>query len=162
MRSNWRTLAAAAAVAALTLLAHAGLRAQGSGDVGFSYGDLREVTLQGRLAPMGELLAQKYGARVTGGAGQQWLLASPEGQLYTFLDNEAYRKLLAAKEQHAALEVRARQFPRSMLLEVVAFQPADPQKLKRRFYCSVCDIHFDDFGPCACCGQEVELVQNPG
>ena len=146
------------------LLLGAGLqaRAQKPGDVGFPYGDLKEVTLQGRLVSLADQLPRKYGAKVTGGDAQnQWVLALPEGQYYTFLDNEAYRKLLAANLKNAPVEVKARHFPRSMLLEVLEFKPAPAAAVQRRFYCSVCDIHASDFGPCACCGKEYELVRDP-
>src|SRR5919202_14498 len=87
-----------AAVAAVSLLACRMLPAQNNGgDAGFSYGDLKQVTLQGKLISLGETMARKYGARTTGaGPEKQWALALPEGQLYTFLDNESYRKLAAA------------------------------------------------------------------
>src|SRR5437870_1626491 len=99
--SGW----AVAAVLALGTAAGA-LRAQNRpGDVGFPYGDLKEVTLQGKLISLGDELARKYGARTTGASPEkQWALALPEGQLYTFLDNEAYRKLAAANLGGQAVE----------------------------------------------------------
>ncbi|HEU4752982.1 MAG TPA: hypothetical protein VFU47_07720 [Armatimonadota bacterium] len=139
----------------------AGLQAwaQKPGDVGFPYGDLKEVTLRGRLVSLGEELSRKYGAKRTAGAPAQWALALPEGQYYTFFENESYRKLIAGKPADGAVEITARHFPRSMLLEVVQFKPIAAETLKRRFHCSVCDIDSDDFGPCACCGKEMELVK---
>jgi hypothetical protein len=134
--------------------------AQNGGDVGFAYGDLKTITLQGRLIPLGDVLARKYGARAAGGgAEKQWALALPEGQIYTFLDNEGYRKLLAANVAGRALEVTARHFPRSMLLEVLSFKEIPAEVVKRRFYCSVCAITTEEFGPCVCCGREMELVK---
>lgn len=159
-RNAWWGLAlgGAAAIAGLALQA----AAQKPGDIGFAYGDLREVTLQGRLRSLPELLAAKYGARVAGaGAEAQWALVLPEGKIYTFLDNEGYRKLTAAGLGNRAVEVQARLFPRSMVLEVTGFRPIPPEAVARRFYCPVCDIHSDDFGPCPCCGKELELAQ-PG
>jgi hypothetical protein len=133
---------------------------QKPGDAGFSYGDLRQVTLQGKIISLGDEMTRKYGARIAGaGAEKQWALALPEGQLYTFLDNENYRKLVAANLGNQAVEVQARQFPRSMLLEITAFKAIPAETIKRRFYCGVCAIYTDDFGPCACCGQEVEVVK---
>jgi len=160
MRAPGWTLWTAAA-AAVTLLACRMLPAQSSGgDSGFSYGDLKQVTLQGRLISLGDAMARKYGARTAGaGAEKQWTLALPEGQLYTFLDNEAYRKLAAAGLGEQAVEIRARQFPRSMILEVLEFRPIPAETIKRRFYCSVCDIYAADWGPCACCGREMQPVK---
>ena len=86
-------------VAAVSLLAGVAL-AQGlkPGDVGYPYGDLKEVTLQGRLVDLAAEMAKKYGARTAGaGPEKQWGFATPKGELYTFLDNEAYRKLIAGK-----------------------------------------------------------------
>jgi hypothetical protein len=135
-------------------------RAQKPGDVGFPYGDLKEVTVRGRLVSLGDELSRKYGARVRGGAAEEQLaLALPEGQYYTFLDNESYRKLAAANLKGQAVEVQARHFPRSMLLEVLQFKSLPAASVTRRFYCSVCDIHAADFGPCACCGKELEAVR---
>jgi len=138
-----------------------GLRAtaQKAGDQGFSYGDLREVTLRGRLVSLGEELSRKYGAR-TAGAGPEgeWALALPEGQLYTFLRNDASRKLLANRPKEGAVEVRARLFPRSMLLEVLEFQPIPAESIKRRFHCDVCNLDTEDWGPCVCCGREMKPV----
>jgi hypothetical protein len=145
---------------AVSLLAGASPRAQNnSGDVGFPYGDLKEVVLKGRLVPLGEEMARKYGARTAGaGTDGQWALALPEGQIYTFLDNSGYRKLLEGKPADGAVEVKARHFPRSMLLEVLQFKPVAAEGLERRFYCKVCDIRTADWGPCTCCGKEMELV----
>jgi hypothetical protein len=158
--TRWVWLAAGA----LAGVALGGFRAaaQQPGDLGFPYGDLKEVTLRGRLVSLGEELPRKYGARAAGGAAQtQWALALPEGQYYTFLDNEGYRKLVAAKPADGAVEVTARHFPRSMLLEVLRFSPTPAEALQRRFHCSVCDIYAADFGPCACCGKEMELLKSP-
>ncbi len=161
MNRRFRPAAWAGALV-LSLLAAGVLRAQGqkAGDVGFAYGDLKEVTLRGRLISLQEEMARKYGARIAGaGPEQQWGLALPEGQIYSFLDTEQYRKLLGADLAGKAVEVRARHFPRSMLLEILAFQPTDAAALKRRFFCSVCTIYTEDFGPCACCGKEMELIK---
>lgn len=149
-----------AAAAAICLFA--GAPRAGGKPVDGGYGDLKEITLQGRLVSLGDELSRKYGARIAGGAAEkQWAMALPEGQLYTFLDNEAYRKLAAMKGADQAVEVRARHFPRSMILEVLSARLVAAEGLKRRFYCDVCAIYADDFGPCACCGKEVELVK-PG
>ena len=155
---NWLPWTVTAA--ALSLLASVAPGAQNNpGDVGFPYGDLKEVVLQGKLVPLGEEMARKYGARTAGaGADRQWALALPEGQIYTFLDNAGYRKLVTEKPADGSVEVKARQFPRSMLLEVVQFKPIAAQGLERRFYCKVCDIRTADWGPCACCGKEMELT----
>lgn len=135
-------------------------QAQKPGDVGYPYGDLKEVSLQGHLIPLGELLGRKYGAKAAGGnAAPQLALALPEGQLYTFLENESYRKLTAAIQPGKPVSVKARLFPRSMLLEVLEFGAASAEALKRRFYCEVCAIHSEEFGPCVCCGKEMELVR---
>lgn len=147
-------------LAAAVLLGAAALRAQNNpGDVGFPYGDLKEVTLQGKLISLQEVLPRKYGAKAGGGSETQWALALPEGQVYTFFQNEAYHKLVAARPADGAVEVKARHFPRSMLLEITSFQPVAAQGLQRRFYCKVCDIYAQDWGPCACCGKEYELVK---
>ncbi|MFN3649121.1 MAG: hypothetical protein ACK47B_06020 [Armatimonadota bacterium] len=138
----------------LTAAAAGALRAQGPES---SYGDLKEVTLQGKLVSLQDELARKYGARSTGAREPQWALALPEGQYYTFFDNSEYRKLVEAKLQGKALEVKARHFPRSMLLEIQSFKEIDPAPLRRQYYCRVCDISASDFGPCVCCGKELEL-----
>ena len=151
------------ALAAMGLAVFAAVRAgaQKPGDVGFSYGDLKEVTLRGKVIALGEELARKYGARTTGAGPEKQLgLALPEGQLYTFLDHEQYRKLVAASAAGSTVEVKARQFPRSMLLEITAFQPTPAEALKRRFHCGVCAIYTEDWGPCVCCGQEMQVVKD--
>jgi hypothetical protein len=158
MRPHNRWWAAALALAAVG--GATALRAQNAGEKGFPYGDLKDVTLQGRMVVLQEELAKKYGAQVAGGGlEKQWALALPEGQYYTFLDTSGYRKLVAAKPADGAVEVRARQFPRSQILEVVSFKAVPGDTLARRFYCGVCVIYFQDFGPCVCCGKEVELVK---
>ena len=154
--SGWLFSLAAMAVLSLT---GGALRAQNQGERGFPYGDLKEVTLQGKLIDLREEMARKYGAKVLGGgAEKQWALALPEGQLYTFLDTAGYRKLAGAKLEGQAVEVQARHFPRSSLLEILSFRPLPPESIKRRFYCNVCAIHADDWGPCACCGLEMKTV----
>jgi len=127
---------------------------------GGELGDLKDVKLQGRLVDLGQLLARKYGARTNGaGPEKQWALVLPEGQLYTFIDNDRYRQLLAAKLFDKPVEIEAHLFPRSQVLEVTAFRSIPEDTLRRRFYCNVCAIHFDEFGPCVCCGEEVQPVK---
>lgn len=128
-------------------------------ELGFPYGDLKEVTLRGRLVDLQDELPRKYGARVPRGAAPQWALATPEGHYYSLLDTEAARSLLERRAALPALEVKARLFPRSLLLEVLSFSAVDPETLRRRYYCEVCDITTEDFGPCACCGKEMQLVR---
>jgi hypothetical protein len=149
-----------AVAASLSLLGIGVLRvhAQNAGDVGFPYGDLKERTLQGKLVSLGDELARKYGARAAG-SEKQWALALPEGRYYTFLENQSYRKLVDAGLAGRAVEIKARHFPRSMILEILEFKPLPLETIARRFYCEVCDIRADDFGPCACCGKELELVK---
>jgi hypothetical protein len=107
------------------------------------------------------VLATKYGARVAGAAlEKQWGLVLPEGQIYSFLDNEQYRKLLAAGLPGKAVEIHARLFPRSMLLEVLGFKEIPADTLRRRFHCDVCALYVEEFGPCVCCGKEVVLVKD--
>jgi hypothetical protein len=126
---------------------------------GFPYGDLKEVTHQGKLVSLASELTRKYGARTRpDDADRQWGLALPEGQFYTLLENENYRKLLASGLKGQPVQIKARHFPRSMILEVLVFGPAPAEALRRRFYCGVCDITGDDFGPCVCCGKEMQLV----
>jgi len=144
------------AVAAL-LAAGVTLRAQEK--PGFPYGDLKEVTLRGRLVALADEMARKYGAKVVPG-GKELALALPEGQVYTFLNTEGYQKLEAGLGPGKPVEVRARLFPRSMLLEVLSFAPVAPETIQRRFFCDVCTIYFDDWGPCVCCGKEVDLVKD--
>lgn len=156
MKFSTRTLTCLG-VAAAFLGAAAGLRAQQK--PGSPYGDLKEVTLQGRVVSLADEMARKYGARVSGGASQL-ALALPEGQLYTFLDTEGYRKLGAATGPGKTVEVRARHFPRSMLLEVLSFKPLPAEAVQRRFFCEVCTIYTEDWGPCVCCGKEVEPLKD--
>ena len=145
-------LLAAGAVAGAALRSHA----QNGGDVGFPYGDLKEVTLQGRMVHLGDTLARKYGARPAADGPKQWALALPEGQLYTFLDTDAYRRLVAGREPGQPVEVKARHFPRSQLLEVREFRTLPAEAVRRRFFCPVCVITTEDWGPCVCCGKEME------
>jgi hypothetical protein len=148
-----------ASIAILGVSAHApSANTQKPGDPGFPYGDLKEVTLQGKLIPLAEVLAKKYGARAVGGANQL-ALALPEGQLYTFLENDQFQKLAAAKLTGQAVEVHARLFPRSMLLELLTFKPLPVDSIQRRFFCPVCTIYTEEWGPCVCCGQEMTLVK---
>jgi hypothetical protein len=151
-----RTASWLIAVAAL-LAVGATLRAQEK--PGSPYGDLKEVTLRGRLVGLAEEMARKYGAKVPPG-GKELALALPEGQLYTFLRTDGYRKLEESQAAGKPVEVRARLFPRSMLLEVLSFTPIAPESVQRRFYCDVCAIYMDDWGPCVCCGKEVEPVKD--
>lgn len=160
LRSLGRRLVSPLLAAAALLLGAAALRAQNPGEPGFPYGDLKEVTLQGKLISLQDELARKYGARVAGGGSEkQWALALPEGQYYTFLDTEGYRKLAGANLHNQPVEVRARLFPRSQILEVLSFKAAPAEALKRRFHCGVCEIYTEDFGPCACCGKEMQLIR---
>lgn len=151
-----RSAAWLAAVAVL-LAVGATLRAQEK--LGSPYGDLKEVTLRGRTVALADEMARKYGARVAPGS-KELALALPEGRLYTFLRTDGYRKLEEGLGPGKPVEVRARLFPRSMLLEVLSFTPIPPESVQRRFYCDVCAIYMDDWGPCVCCGKEVEPVKD--
>jgi hypothetical protein len=109
---------------------------------------------------LGEELARAYGA-VTQGAGPdlQYALRLPDGTLYTFLDNTRYRELIdSGKRKSQPVEVRARQFPKSMVLEVVSFRPLPADALRRVYHCRTCKITTYEPGPCVCCGEEVELL----
>jgi hypothetical protein len=155
-RRSWLAGATVALLAGLNRQA----AAQKPGDIGYPYGDLKEVTLQGRLLPLGDLVARKYGARLQGaGPERQMALVLPEGQLYTFLDNEAYRKLTATMASGAPVSVKARQFPRSMLLEVLEASSTPEEALKRRFFCDICVLYTEEFGPCVCCGKEMQPLR---
>jgi hypothetical protein len=151
----------AAGLGAGLLLGGSALRVgaqKGAGEVGFPYGDLKEVSVAGRVISLGEVLARKYGARSPVGTPHQVALASPEGQLYTFLQNDTTAKLTALPAG-SAVEVKARLFPRSMLLEPVSFKQIPAEAVKRRFYCEVCAIYGEEWGPCICCGKEVAPVE---
>jgi len=151
-----------AGVAAASLLAGVAL-AQGlkPGDVGYPYGDLKEITLQGRMVDLAGEMAKKYGARTTGaGPEKQWGFSTPKGELYTFLDNEAYRKLIAGKPAEGGVEVQVRLIPRSHLIEVKSFKPIPASAIHQAFYCAVCNIRTEDWGPCECCGKEMEPVSD--
>jgi hypothetical protein len=124
------------------------------------YGDLREVTLRGTVIALGEEMARAYGASTKGaGADAQYALRLPNGSLYTFLDNARCRELIdGGKRKSQPVEVTARQFPKSMVLEVVTFRPLPADALRRVYYCRTCKITTYEPGPCVCCGQEVELL----
>jgi hypothetical protein len=132
---------------------------QKPGDTGFPYGDLTEVTLKGRLISLGDELARKYGAKVPPGTPAQWGFATPEGALFTFLETDVARKLVAAQAEGPAVELQARRFPRSNLLEVTAFKWLPARAVERRFHCDICNIDTQDWGPCVCCGKEFVLVR---
>ena len=129
--------------------------------LGFPFGDLKEVTLQGKLISLGEVLPRKYGTGPTVGAEPQWALALPEGQLYSFLETDTYRKLVDPKLKGQAVEIKGRLIPRSQLLEIVALSSAPEQSIRRRFFCETCNIYAMDWGPCVCCGKEFVVVK-PG
>lgn len=153
-RRSW--LAAAGGV--VTLLASLRAWAQQAGDVGFPYGDLREVRLEGTLTPLAPLLERKYGARTDGSAGRQLALVLPEGDLYTFLENARFRAL-AELGPGVTVSVSARRFPRSHLLELLSFERVAAEHVRRRFFCDVCVIYGEEFGPCVCCGKEMQVVR---
>lgn len=124
---------------------------------GSPYGDLKDVELQGRLVSLGDVLARKYGANLRGGGESQFALALPEGQIYTLLETAGRRQLVDATMLGKAVSLRARLFPRSMVLEVLGFQPLPEGRIARRYFCDVCTIFADEWGPCPCCGKELEL-----
>jgi len=119
------------------------------------FGDLKDVTLRGKVVSLNDEMAQKYGANIAAGAVKQWGLASPEGQLYSFLETDAYRKLVAANLAGKAVEVEAHLIPRSMLLEMTSFKPLPQTAIERRYFCDICTLYADDWGPCVCCGKEL-------
>jgi hypothetical protein len=150
-RAGWWGFAALLSALGLA----AGLRAEQKPG---TFGDLKDVTLRGQVVSLGDEMAQKYGARIAPGAVKQWGLATPEGQLYSFLETDAYRKLVAASLTGKAVEVEARLIPRSMLLELTAFKPLPQASIQRRFFCDVCTLYSDDWGPCVCCGKELQVI----
>jgi hypothetical protein len=152
-----RPLWIAAALLALFGAGFAAAKAQET--LGSPYGDLKIVTLQGKIISLCDELTRKYGARPVTIAEKPVALALPEGQLYTFLPTETYVKLLDAKLTGQPVEIKARQFPRSQILEVLEFKTIPAEKIARRFYCSVCAIYANDWGPCVCCGKEFTVVK---
>lgn len=151
---RFRFIAIAAAMLAAGFV---GAKAQES--LGSPYGDLKIVSLQGKVLTLGDELTRKYGARPVAAADKPLALALPEGQVYTFLPTETYVKLADAKLTGQAVEIKARQFPRSQLLEVLEFKAIPAEKIARRFYCNVCAIYANDWGPCVCCGKEFAVVK---
>lgn len=127
--------------------------------LGSPYGDLKIVTLQGKVIVLGDELTRKYGAKPVTTADKPAALALPEGQLYTFLPTSNYAKLLDAKLTGQAVEVKGRLIPRSQILEVSEFKAIPAETVARRFYCNVCTIYANDWGPCVCCGKEYEVVK---
>lgn len=136
-------------------------RAQNPGDVGFAYGDRKDVRIAGRLVSLPSEMAAKYGADIAG-ASPQVGLVTPEGRIYTFLATAIAGRELGVTAAGKAVEVNARLFPRSSLLELLSLRPIDPVTLQRRFFCGVCTIYGQEYGPCACCGREMELVKDAG
>lgn len=158
--TRWANFLAGLALGA-SLVAGGALRAQGGkpGTPGFTYGDLKNVTLQGKLIALPDELGRLYGAKTAGAGERQYGLQLPDGTLYTFLDNAKYRQLTdGEKLKGKPVEVQARQFPRSLLLEVEKFRELPADALKRTYFCKVCVITSYEPGPCVCCGAEVELV----
>ena len=147
--------------AALLAAGGASARAQQAGDVGFTYGDLREVTVRGKLLPMKATLARMYGAKVPKGKGESYLLLHGDLKFYTFLETAMYAAMVAeGKRAGKAVEVHARQFPGSMILEILKWKEISVAALRWLYFCPVCVIHFRDPGPCVCCGKEVERVKD--
>lgn len=162
MRWLWCVVAGCLVMGVTATTRRAG--AQNAGDVGFAYGDRRDVRLEGRLVSLQEEMARKYGADIRGGdpvADGQIGLVTPEGGIYPLLQTAASRRLLREERPGAALELQARLFPRSTLIEVLSWRRVEPARLARSFFCSVCTITTQEYGPCACCGREMELVREP-
>ena len=132
---------------------------QRAGDVGFTYGDLRHVTVRGKLVPAHKTLARLYGAEAARSAPETYLLLHGDLRFYTFLPNAAYLKLTAGGSRSGhAIEVHARQFPGSMILEIERWREIPVAALRWLYFCPVCVIYSRDPGPCVCCGREVERV----
>jgi hypothetical protein len=58
--------------------------------------------------------------------------------------------------------VKARQFPKSMVLEVISFRPLPAEALRRVYGCRACKSTSYEAGPRVCFGQEVELLPEGG
>jgi hypothetical protein len=58
------------------------------------------------------------------------------------------------------VEVTARQFPRSLVLEVLRYRVLPPEATEQVYFCRTCVIYAYKPGPCVCCGMEVELLAN--
>jgi len=159
--SRSKRIAASAGLGGLLLLIAAGwvvIRRAEAAPEGFPYGDLKSITLQGSVIDLNAVLAGKYGARIEPGAPRTRALATPEGRLYTFFDNGVSRRL-AESAPNRAVEVKARHLPRTMVLELTEFRDVDPNGLRRKFHCPVCNIDSEDWGPCPCCGKEYQPVE---
>lgn len=126
---------------------------------GFPYGDLTEIRIRGRLVHLQDEMARKYGSKVIGGSSERQLaLATPSGELFTFLDTGSYRTMIVPLSPGAAVEASVRRIPRSMLIEVLQVSRIDPSTVRRTFHCETCNIDTEDWGPCVCCGKEMALV----
>lgn len=127
-----------------------------------AYGDLREVELRGAFRPLLPILTGKYGTKAPEDASDPWALVTPPGAIYTLVDNRIYREARARYGSSQPVSVKARHFPRSMHLELLAITAVEAAAVKARFFCRVCNIYFEEFGPCVCCGLEVEPVASGG
>ena len=148
--------------AALLVAGASRAQEQKAGEVGHTYGDLREVTLRGKLLPANETLGKMYGARLPPEAPNPYVLLLGGGEIYTLLPNETYSRLTAGPPfDEKAAEVHARHFPRSMILEPLSWKEVSVKSLRWLYYCSTCILWDYHPGPCVCCGQELERVTDP-
>lgn len=123
----------------------------------------RTVELRGRVVCVAEEMHRLHGALLPTSHEHLWGFMSQDGTCYTLLRSKFSEAVfLDERLREKELVLKAKLFPKSQVIEVVAIRSLRNGKVQDLYYyCSVCAIKAVSPEPCACCQGPMELREGP-
>ncbi len=121
----------------------------------------KEVRLKGHVVCLTEALGKAYEVEIPTDHEHLYGFKTTDGHYYTLLRNRFSEPLFVEKSlRQKKLALTGKVLPKSDVLTVQKIQSIHHGKLHDvYYYCDVCAIEAVEPGPCMCCQQPVELVE---
>lgn len=123
-------------------------------------GGSQSVRLRGRVLCLAEEFQRLYQTMPDcEHRGHSYGLKTDDGKLYSFLPTDSAAAIYDDQRiRERELQVTARLFPNTAVIEVIKLQSLREGKLYDLYYfCDVCNIETHKPGPCLCCHAPVEF-----
>ena len=117
----------------------------------------------GKVVPLAPLL-EKFGARLDADAAPSWLaLQADDGQVYPLVKDDGSRMFFPDKRLlDRPMRLTGRLHPQSRMLQVINVHSVVKGQLCEVYYwCDICSIRRGEKKPCDCCGEPMELREEP-
>lgn len=127
------------------------------------YRDLVKIQIKGRVVCLHETLNKAYGMNMPTNHQHVYGFKTEEGKLYLFLKNNLSAAVYDDERvRDRDLILSAWLFPKSNILDIVSIKSVkDGTVHDLYYYCVICAIRTAVPGPCMCCQDDVEFVEQP-